>query len=120
MKTGREQRMKEPYGEGPTTHTGPESCVVVREDGGEALTGVRAGRTWSREIPLEIGVPTPSHGLEGNTGGTALVRSIPTPRGQRPRACTETLYTGIGRSLGRPGHDGGRVRDENPMGASRR
>jgi RNA-directed DNA polymerase len=42
--------MKELYGEGVATHSGPESCVVVREDGGEALTGARAGRVWSREI----------------------------------------------------------------------
>ena len=41
--------MKEPYGEGVAIHTGPESCVVVREGGSEALTGVRAGRVSSRE-----------------------------------------------------------------------
>ncbi len=32
--------MKEPYGEGVASRTGPESCVAVRKDGGEALTGV--------------------------------------------------------------------------------
>ena len=37
--------MKESYGEGPATHTGPESCAADRE----ALTGVRAGRVFSRE-----------------------------------------------------------------------
>ena len=42
--------MKEPYGEGVAIRSDPESCVVVREDGGEALTGARAGRVWSREI----------------------------------------------------------------------
>ena len=42
--------MQESYGEGVATHTGPESCAVVREDGGEALTGGRAGRVLSREI----------------------------------------------------------------------
>jgi hypothetical protein len=42
--------MKEPYGEGVATHTGPESCVVGRKAGGEALTGVHAGRLMSREI----------------------------------------------------------------------
>ena len=36
--------MREPYVEGIATHNGPESCVGVREDVGEALTGVRAGR----------------------------------------------------------------------------
>ena len=42
--------MQESYGEGVATHTGPESCAVDREVGGEALTGVRAGRVLSREI----------------------------------------------------------------------
>ena len=41
--------MKEPHGEGVATHTGPESCVTVREDGCEALTGERAGRVFSCE-----------------------------------------------------------------------
>jgi hypothetical protein len=41
--------MKESYGEGVANHTGPESCVVVREGGGEALTGERAGQPLSRE-----------------------------------------------------------------------
>jgi hypothetical protein len=35
--------MKEPYGEGLASHTVPESCVVSREAGCEALTGARAG-----------------------------------------------------------------------------
>ncbi len=37
--------MKASYGEGPATHTGPESCAADRE----ALTGARAGRVFSRE-----------------------------------------------------------------------
>ena len=41
--------MKESYVEGLATHSGPESCVAVREGSGEALTGVRAGRVLSRE-----------------------------------------------------------------------
>jgi hypothetical protein len=41
--------MKESYGEGVATHTGPESCGVAREGDAEALTGVRAGRVSSRE-----------------------------------------------------------------------
>jgi hypothetical protein len=44
--------MKESYGEGPATHTGPESCGVARKGGVEALTGERAGRVFSREISL--------------------------------------------------------------------
>ena len=39
--------MRELYTEGVATHGGPESCVGVREDEGEALTGVRAG--WAIE-----------------------------------------------------------------------
>ena len=41
--------MEVSYGEGVATHTGPESCAVGREAGGEALTGGRAGRVSSRE-----------------------------------------------------------------------
>src|SRR3970282_2361615 len=41
--------MKESYGEGVASHTGPESCVSARKGGGEALTGERAGRVFSRE-----------------------------------------------------------------------
>ena len=39
--------MEEPYVEGLATHDGPKSCAVVREGGGEVLTGVRAG--WAIE-----------------------------------------------------------------------
>jgi len=42
--------MKESYGEGVATRTGPESCAAAREGRGEALTGVRAGRVLSRVI----------------------------------------------------------------------
>ena len=41
--------MKESYGEGLATHTGPESCGAARKGGVEALTGERAGRVYSRE-----------------------------------------------------------------------
>src|SRR2546430_835480 len=39
-----EKEMQELDIEGVASHGGPESCVAVREGGGEALTGVRAGR----------------------------------------------------------------------------
>jgi len=41
--------MKESYGEGVATHTGPESCADARKSGREALTGEGAGRVLSRE-----------------------------------------------------------------------
>ncbi len=50
--------MKEPYIEGVATHGGPESCVAVREGGGEALTGVRVGRAIEPRNH-GFGVPTP-------------------------------------------------------------
>ena len=37
------------YVEDIAGHDGPESCVGAREGGGEALTGVHAGRVSSRE-----------------------------------------------------------------------
>ena len=42
--------MKESYVEGLADYSGPESCVDARKGGGEALTGVRAGRVSSRVI----------------------------------------------------------------------
>jgi hypothetical protein len=47
--------MKESNSEELATHAGPESCVVTREGGGEALTGVRIGRVSSRERSLSRG-----------------------------------------------------------------
>ena len=44
--------MKESYVEGLATHDGPESCAAFWEERGEALTGVRAGRVFSRERGL--------------------------------------------------------------------
>ena len=44
--------MKESHGKGLAAHNGPESCGVVRKGVGEALTGVRAGRVFSRERQL--------------------------------------------------------------------
>jgi hypothetical protein len=42
--------MEDSYSEGLANHAGPESCVGVRKDEDEALTGVRTGRVLSREI----------------------------------------------------------------------
>ena len=44
--------MKESYGEELATHAGPESCATTRKGRDEALTGVRAGRVFSRENML--------------------------------------------------------------------
>jgi hypothetical protein len=50
--------MKESYGEGVATHTGPGSGVGHPRGGGEALTGVHAGGVSSREIIQYFRVPT--------------------------------------------------------------
>jgi len=54
------------YIEGVARHDGPESCVGVREGGGEALTGVRAGRAIEPRNTFS-GMPTLSSAAEGNT-----------------------------------------------------
>ena len=41
--------MRESYGRGVTTHTGPESCGAACKGGVEASTGVRASRVLSGE-----------------------------------------------------------------------
>jgi hypothetical protein len=76
--------MKEPYGEGVASHTGPESCGGGSDAIAEALTGVRAGVA------------------EGNIRHVVSARDAGTLRGRRPCACTETPYAGAGRSHNRP------------------
>ena len=66
--------MKEPYGEGPASHTGPESCADVREDIGEALTGVHTGQPLSCEINF-FGARTLFTEAEGNTDHGARRKS---------------------------------------------
>ena len=57
--------MKESYGEGLASHTGPESCVGRRKAAGEALTGVHADQPLSSEI-TPFGTPTLLSEAEGN------------------------------------------------------
>ena len=47
--TGRWLQMRVLYVEDLANHDDPESCVGVRKDDGEALTGEHAGRVLSRE-----------------------------------------------------------------------
>src|SRR5260370_34442253 len=94
--------MQEWNGEGLAIHAGPELCGVSRKAGHEALVGVRAGRVLSPEIS-ESGVATLSPCAEGNTASSTSASWTRTPRGQRPRACTETPRTRTGSSQGSPG-----------------
>ena len=70
--------MEELYVEGVATHGGPESCVVVREGGGEALTGARAGRAIEPRN-VNSGVPTLSEWRKA-TSTAAISRGAVGPR----------------------------------------
>jgi len=70
--------MEELYVEGLATRGGPESCAVVREGGGEALTGVRAGRAIEPRN-VRFGVPTLSEWRKA-TSAVALARATVGPR----------------------------------------
>ena len=81
--------MKESNVEGIANHDVPESCAVVREDGGEALTGARSGRVSSREIK-QPRVPTLLSEAEGNTHAIVNARWLAALHGRRPLARAES------------------------------
>ena len=68
--------MRTPDIEGVATHGGPESCVGVRKDVGEALAGVRAGRLMGN---------TPRRSSSGRACGRAGRRLQATRRRGQPR-----------------------------------
>ena len=112
--------MKEPYGEGVATHSGPESCVVPRKGVGEALTGERVCWVLSREI------------MTGLQGADAVRASGRQHREHRDRempldpARSKTPGTHGNTSRGSreiphlTSEDGAEVRAVNPQGARRR
>jgi hypothetical protein len=69
------------HDEGVAIHIGPESCAVVREDLGEALTGERIGQPLSRES-LDPGADAVSS-AEGNTNRCVIASAWSTRRGRR-------------------------------------
>jgi hypothetical protein len=71
--------MKESYGEGVATHTGPESCGAARKVPDEALTGVHVGRVLSREIVLTPGCRC-SGTRQKATSATSISREGAGPR----------------------------------------
>lgn len=84
--------MKESHGEGPASHTDPESCVSSREATGEALTGESTDRVLSCEIKSSR-VPTPLGEAEGNT--VPGVRGEPgsdPAQSETPRMCGRSLH----------------------------
>src|SRR5213593_4138849 len=97
--------MKESYGKGLATRTGPESCVVVREDRDEALTGARAGRVSSRESNLLRGADAVRRG-----GRQHPVHRYREMRWSPARSETPGMYGNASREnreiLGPPADDG--------------
>jgi hypothetical protein len=69
-----EKEMRELYTEGPATHGDPESCVGVREGGGEALIGARAGRAIEPRNQRVRGADAVVQ-VEGNITGGAMRES---------------------------------------------
>ncbi len=85
--------MKVSYGEGVACHTGPKSCVSVREGEGEALTGVSTGPVLSREIhaPPRGGLVRGADVLENN--GRPHLRRRPGKALQDPaRSKARSMY----------------------------
>ena len=75
--------MQVSYSEGVANHTGPESCVCIREDVGEALTGERIGQPSSREN-LKVPGADVFEITEGNMDGRDIASARPARRGRRP------------------------------------
>ena len=69
--------MQVSYSEGVASHTGPESCVDIREDTGEALTGEGIGQPSSRENLIVPGADAFII-TEGNMG-SAITRAPAQP-----------------------------------------
>ena len=67
---------------------------VVREDGGEALTGVVRAGLLSREIVPQFGVPTCFLTTEGHAVSGVIASRWWTPRGRRTQARTKISMRG--------------------------
>ncbi len=102
--------MKESYVEGLASHNGPESCGGAREGVIEALTGVRAGRVFSRESnsprcrrrkgvrKATPGMPT----MQGMTGPRAVADPVHV-RKHLAREPGDPMFTGPDGGAGRIG-----------------
>ena len=70
--------------QGLANHIVPESCVVNREVGREALTGVLTGQPLSRERYVKAPSADTLLFVEGNTGWSANASPKQVRRGLRP------------------------------------
>ena len=83
------------------THIGPEPCVCIREDAGEASAGERIGQPLSRER-----TPNPDADAVPKAEGHARARHrkcVPDRAWSETLACTEAPCAGTGRSPNWPG-----------------
>ena len=74
--------MKVRCDEGVAIHVGPEPCVCVREDAGEASAGEGTGQPLSRENWNFLGADAIGN-TEGKTFGRAIASALMTRRGRR-------------------------------------
>lgn len=70
------------HDEGVAIRIDPESCAVVREGLGEALTGEHTGQPLSLEMNIVPGADALSI-VEGNTDGRAIASARTARRGRR-------------------------------------
>ena len=110
--------MQEPYGEGPASRTGPESCACSGNAVGEALTGGSAGQVLSSEITTSVCRPRPDRGK--------ATRALPHCREATSGAAESETLRMRGRSMHenreipaapdgrRPSGRSGKVRDRTP------
>ena len=89
--------MKESYGEGVASHTGPESCGGGSNVAAEALTGEHVGGLLSSEIK-NFRVPTLWSEGEGNTGCSVIASCSLTGGVVGTLACVKAPCAGTGRS----------------------
>jgi hypothetical protein len=87
--------MQESYMKGIAIHHGPESCLDSQQWNGEALTGENTGTAMNSEITAIRRLTLYNEG-EGKIDHTVMARHGWLRRSQRPEACVEALYTGIG------------------------
>ena len=76
--------------EGVAIRIGPEPCVGIREDDGEASAGERIGQPSSRE-KLKVPGADVFEITEGDMDGRVIASARPVRRGRRPWTLRDTL-----------------------------
>ena len=103
--------MRESNIEGVASHDGPEPCVAVREGGGEASVGVRAGRAieprnlrvWGADAVLQCGRQHRRRRFRESPAGLAgsknlCMRGISMRENREIRRSPARLDGGVGRA----------------------